>query len=126
MSGVPRDRVNRSGVRALLAAAVLLAAVAGAPAQVPPEQAAQALLTGARQAYHAKNYPFAAARFREFLGRFGQHKDAPHARYGLALALLESPDKDYAAAAGELQQLAGIKDFAERPSVLYYLGLSSR
>ena len=97
-------------------AAVLLGAAVGAAQQVTPDQAADMLLTSARTAYNDKNFAFAAARFREFLAKFGDHKDAPSARYGLALALLDGPDKDYNAAVDQLQPLAGAKD-APRLSV---------
>jgi TolA-binding protein len=110
-------------------AAVLLAALAtAAPAlpQAPQDQAARLLLDGARRAYNEKNYPFAAGRFREFLAKYGGHKEAPAARYGLALCLLEGPQRDYNAAADNLQPLAGNKNLPERPFVLYYLGLARR
>ena len=60
------------------------------------------LLTSAKTAYNEKNYPFAAGRFREYLGKFASNKDAPVARYGLALALIDGPDKDYNAAIEQL------------------------
>src|SRR5215469_16876454 len=81
------------------------------PAQVPQDQAARLVLDGARRAYNEKNYPFAADRFREFLAKHGGHKDAPSARYGLALCLLEGPRRDYNAAADNLQPLAGNRNF---------------
>src|SRR5438105_3432827 len=96
-----------------------------APAQVTPEQAADMLLASARRAYNEKNYPFAADRFREFLAKYGNHKDVNAARYGLALALLDGP-KDYNGAVEQLQPLAGVKDFAEHALVLYHLGLAKR
>jgi TolA-binding protein len=91
-----------------------------------PDQAAGLLLNSARKAYNEKNFPFAASRFREFLQKYGGHKDAPAARYGLALSLLDGPERDYPAAAGELNQLAGNKALPEWPSVLYHLGLAHR
>ncbi len=110
----------------LLALAGLLAAAAPAPAQVSAEQAAQMLLNSARKAYNEKNHAFAADRFREFLAKFGGHKEANAARYGLALALLEAPQKNYAGAVEQLQQLAGKADFPDHPFVLYYQGLAKR
>jgi TolA-binding protein len=94
-------------------------------AQAAPDQAAMLLAAGKR-AYNEKNYPFAADRFREFINRFGGHKDLPSARYGLALCLLEGNQRDPEKAAEQLQQLAGNKSFAEYPFVLYYLGLARR
>jgi TolA-binding protein len=84
------------------------------------------LLASARRAYNEKNYPFAAQRFKEFLDKFGNHKDAPSARYGLALALLDGPERDYQRALDALQPLAGAKDFPDHPFVLYYLGVAQR
>ncbi len=95
-------------------------------AQVPADQAADMLLTSARKAYNEKNYPFASARFREFLQKYGNHPEANAARYGLALSLLDAPDKDYAAAINELNPLAGNAAFPEHPFVLYHLGLANR
>jgi tetratricopeptide (TPR) repeat protein len=112
----------------LLLAAFLLAPAVTPPAraQMTPDQQADLLLNSARKAYNEKNYPFAAERFREFLQKFGGHKSAPSARYGLALALIEGPAKDYPAAVNELNQLAGNKALPEYPFVLYYLGLAQR
>jgi TolA-binding protein len=95
-------------------------------AQVSPDQAAAQVLNSARKAYNEHNYPFAGARFREFLQRFGGHKDAPSARYGLALTLIEGPQKNYAEARDLLQGLAGNKGLPEHPSILYHLGLAVR
>src|SRR5260370_24842864 len=75
--------------RLLVLASLLLIAAWPARAQVTPEQQAAMLLTSARRAYNDKNYPFAAARFREFLQRFAAHREANAARYGLALCLVE-------------------------------------
>src|SRR5262249_27764045 len=74
------------------------------------DQQADMLLQSARKAYGEKNYAFAATRFREFLGKFGGHKDAPAARYGLALALLENHPKKYNEIREVLGSLAGNKN----------------
>jgi len=95
-------------------------------AQVAADQAADMLLSSARRAYNEKNFPFAAQRFKEFLDKFGNHKEAPSARYGLALALLDGPERDYQRALEALQPLAGMKEFPEHPFVLYYLGMAQR
>src|SRR5258708_24990618 len=60
------------------------------------------------------------------MAKYGGHKDLPAARYGLALSLLDGPDKDYNAAVEQLQQLAGAKDSPDYPFYLYYLGLAQR
>jgi hypothetical protein len=113
---------RRVGVLALL---TLLLLAASAPAQVQPDQAATMLLDSGRRAYNEKNYPFAAARFQEFITKFAGHRELPAARYGLALALIDGPTKDYASALAQLQPLAG-QQMPERPHVLYYTGLARR
>src|SRR5260370_1093509 len=105
---------------------IVLAQAPAALAQVPPDQQAEMILASARKAYTERNYPFAADRFREFLQKFGGHAKAADARYGLALVLLEQPERNYALAAEQLQPLAGNKAMPEYPFVLYYLGLSKR
>lgn len=94
--------------------------------QATPDQQAAMLLNSARKGYNEKNYPFAVARFREFLQKYGNHKDAPSARYGLGLAILESPERDYQAAFNELAPIAGNKAMPEHAYVLYYQGYCQR
>jgi TolA-binding protein len=111
----------------------LLAVVFGLASGLPafaqnPDAAAEMMLTSARKAFNDKNLPFAATRFREFLQKYGGHKEATSARYGLALALLDGPEKDRNQT--EIQQLLtnviGDKNFADRPYATYYLGHSYR
>jgi tetratricopeptide (TPR) repeat protein len=110
----------------LVAVLLLISFGVSLQAQMPQEQAAQTLLTSARRAYGEKNYAFSRDRFREFLQKYGGHKEAPAARYGLALCLLDGPEKDCQAAVNELQAIAGAKEMPEHPFVLYYLGLARR
>src|SRR6516225_2816029 len=86
-----------------LVLATILTWVSALPAQLKPEQAADMLLGSARRAYNEKNYGFATTHFKEFLARYGSHKEAASARFGLALALLESQERDYGGAAEQLQ-----------------------
>ena len=60
-----------------LAAALFLWTSAASAQTLPPDQAADMLLTSAKTAYNAKDFVFAAGRFREFLAKFGGHKNAP-------------------------------------------------
>src|SRR5438105_12424677 len=102
--------VSQPFARRIAAVAALLLLAPALPAQtVPPDQAADMLLTSAKNAYNAKDFAFATGRFREFLQKFPNHKDAASAHYGLALSLIDGPDKDYNAAVAELQPLAGAK-----------------
>src|SRR5262245_42522449 len=116
-----RPTAMRSLLHPLLFA-LLLCSPSTALAQADQDQAATLLLDGARRAYNEKNLPVAAARFREFLTKYGNHKDAPAARYGLALCLIEGPERKYDEALQNLQPLAGSKDFLDYPNVLYYIG----
>ena len=117
-------------VRALIVALALpLLALAGlsvSAQNVTPDQQAQMILDSARKAYNEKAYPVAVQRFKEFLGKFGGHKDALVARYGLALSLLEGPDKDFNGALEQLGPLSQPKDFPDRPYVLYWTGVAHR
>jgi len=89
------------------------------------DKAAMILAAGQR-AYEEKNFPLAIDRFKEFLKTYGGHKDAVLARYGLGVALVDGPQKDYAAAVEALQSPVGKQDFPERAFALYYLGLAHR
>lgn len=90
-----------------------------------PDQAAM-MLNSARKAFNEKSYPFAVTRYKEFLAKFGGHKEAPNARYGLALALLANPPVNYQEARDLLQGLAGQKNLPEFPQIAYHLGLAQR
>jgi TolA-binding protein len=116
--------MSRTVITLALAAAFLSAS--NVSAQVTPEQAANMLLTSARKAYNEKNYTFGRDRFREFIQKYNNHKEAPSAHYGLALCLLDGPERDYNAAALELQPLTNAKQMPEHAFVLYYLGLAKR
>src|SRR4051812_12771340 len=95
---------------ALLTVAIVLLWVSAGFAQKPEDKEAERQLTSARQAFTEKNYPVAAARFRDFVARFGTHKEAPVARYHLAFCLLHSPEKDYGVALDLLQKLTLLRD----------------
>src|ERR1700759_1782160 len=80
----------------------------------PPKQAEMRLPAG-RKASNGANPAFAADRFREFLTKFGGHKDAHAARYGLGLALLEMPNPDLPKAVEALAPPANEVNFPDRP-----------
>ncbi len=110
-------------VVAFLAAALAVPAAAQPP--TPDQQAAQLLVAG-QKAFNDANPAFAADRFREFLTKFGGHKDAHAARYGLGLALLEIQPPDHAKAAEALAPPANEKAFPDQPLALYYLAAAQR
>ncbi|MBE3070317.1 MAG: outer membrane protein assembly factor BamD, partial [Planctomycetes bacterium] len=117
--------------RAVALLAIALAVFGGLTAaargeQLTPDQAAAMMLDSARRAYNEQKCDFAAERFREFLKTYGGHKDAAWAQFGLGLALLELPQKDYRAAAEALRPAAGRGDFPERALALYHLGAALR
>lgn len=119
---------TRGGLKKWLCWGVLFALLAPwtAAAQVTPDQQADMLLQSARRAFNEKNHAFAVQKYREFLQKFGGHRDASAARYGLALALLDSVPKDYAGANEQLQPLAGNKDLSDYPYIVYHLGFAQR
>lgn len=115
------------GGRFVLGAALVWGTFFGtARGQPTSDQMADQILTSARRAYNERNYPVAAERFREFLKSHAGHKDAPHARYGLGLVLMESPQRDFTAAIEALRPVTEIQDYADRPVAQYYLGAAQR
>jgi len=94
--------------------------------ELTADEAARMMLNSARRAYNEQKYRFAADRFREFLKRYGGHREAPAAHYGLALALLEGPTKDYQGAIDALRQVVGRQDSPDRPFALFYTGFAQR
>lgn len=123
MNFVPRG--SRTLWIAPLAAGLMLAPLAGnIHAQaLSPDDAAALVLNAGRRAFNEKQFPVAAERFREFLKVAPNHKDAPTARYGLGLALLEAGDLK--GAVESFTQAAGA-EFPERPLAQYHLGTAQR
>lgn len=112
---------------ALAACVALTLNADAARAQPPtPDQQAAVILAAGQKAYNDANAPFAAERFREFLQKFGGHKDGNAARYGLGLALLELQPPDYAKAVEALGPPADEAKFVDRPLALYYLAAAQR
>ena len=97
-----------------------------ARSQVPPDQQADMLLTSARKAHNEQNYAFAIQRYAEFLQKFGGHAQANAARYQLALAYLDSPERNYDKALESLGPLLGNAALPEHPLALYHAGLCLR
>ncbi len=95
-------------------------------AQVPADQQADMILTSARKAANEGNHPFAVQRFTEFLQKFGGHPQANAARYQLALAYIDSPDRNFDKAIEQLNPLVGNAGLPEHPLALYHAGLSLR
>src|SRR5262245_8247446 len=95
-------------------------------AQPTADQHAEMLLNVGRKAYAEANPQFAAEKFREFLTKFGAHKDAHSARLGLAIALLDLPDRNYQAALDAVLPAANDAKFPEQALALYYAGVSRR
>ena len=90
---------------------------------MPADQAAEMLLTAARKAYNEQNYPFAAAKFTEFVQKFGGHPQANAARYGLALCQIDGPEHNFEKAIESLNPLAGNAALPEHPYAVH-LGLA--
>ncbi len=117
------------GRQSALVVGVALLGVAWAAAAVEtlsPEEAGALLLDSANRAYNEQKFDFAIERYREFIKLYGAQREVARAEYGLGLALLDGPRKDHEAAVPVLQSAAARGDFADRPYVLYYLGLARR
>ncbi len=94
--------------------------------QMTPDQRAATMLNAGRAAYNDRNYDVAAERFRAILKEFGGRREGAQARYGLALVLLEGPNKDYNGAVEMLQPVVSTLETADRPYGHYYFGLALR
>ncbi len=111
------------GCAALVLFTLALGTVA---AQPTADQQAEAILNAGRKAYADANPKFAAEKFREFLDKYGAQADASAARYGLGLALLDLPDRDYQKALDAFTPAANDSKFPDRALALYYAGVSRR
>src|SRR5262245_64024551 len=111
------------GFTAFLLVAISLSIVRAQP--TPDEQAA-ALLNAGRKAYNEGNPQFAAEKFTELLTKFGGYKDANAARYGLGLALLDLPDRNYQKALEAFAPPASDAKFPEQALALYHAGVCQR
>ena len=120
-------------VVALLSLTALLGVLppASGPAlaqEVSKEQAAAMMLDGARRAYNEGKYDFAAQRFGEYIKTYGG-SGSPNVRsaeYGLALCLLEAPQRDYKAISDLLRRSMDHVGSSERPFAAYHLGVCLR
>jgi tetratricopeptide (TPR) repeat protein len=110
----------------ILSALILSLSVGTVRSQVPQDQAAAMLLNSARKAYNEQNYPFAAKQFLEFTQKFGGHPDINAARYGLALSLLDGPERNFEKAAEALGPMVGNTAIPEYPLAVYFMGQSQR
>lgn len=97
-----------------------------AQAPLKPEEQAALVINAGNKAFNEKQYNVAADRFREYIQKFGNQKDATAARYGLGLTLLETNPRDYKSAIEALTQAAGVNEFVDRPQVLYQLAVAHR
>ena len=113
-------------LRAVAALNLFILSLGIALGQQATDPQAEVVLNTARKAYADSNYTFAAEKFREFLTKFGAHKDVNAARYGLGLALLDLPDRDYQKALEAFTPAANDAKFADRSLALYYAGVSRR
>ncbi len=115
----------RSAAIGLLAAIGLIGLPCANAQQLSPEDKAAALLNAARTAQNERNYPVAAEKYRAFLKEFAGTPRTNSARYGLAVILMEAPEKDYKQAVELLSQVAGA-EMPEKAFAAYYLGVGLR
>ncbi len=116
-------RTRARGPAALLLVALTFGTMR---AQPTPDQQAESLLNAGRKAYNEANPQFASERFAELLSKFGGSKYAQDARYGLGLALLDLPARDYQKALDAFLPPAGDGKFPEQGVALYHAGVCQR
>src|SRR5262249_33563558 len=92
------------------------------PAHPAGPAEADRLLKNAEQAYGQKNFPQAVAGFREVIAKYGKTPSGPAARFGLAVCLIEGPDRNPAEALKLLEGLEG----PDAVQVLYQRGAALR
>jgi TolA-binding protein len=112
--------------RGVTALTVFVISLSAATAQPTADQQADMLLNTARKAYTDANPQFAADRFREFLNKYGGNKNANAARYGLGLALLDLPDRNFQQALDLFWEATKDSAFPDRALALYYAGVCRR
>jgi tetratricopeptide (TPR) repeat protein len=103
-----------------------------APEQVQPtpeqikqqeqDKRAAAILNDAKQAYEQKNYPQSLNKYREFISQFPKRPEVAAAHYGLAMALAETPDKDWNALLVACQAVIASPDVPDKGRAHYWLG----
>ncbi|MGA2501450.1 MAG: tetratricopeptide repeat protein, partial [Tepidisphaeraceae bacterium] len=96
------------------------------PSPSPEDLKAAALLKTAGEALNQKNPAAAAERFRQFVREFPRRKQLNSARYSLAVALLELPNRDFGPIMEALTPAAADATLIERPAALYLLALSQK
>ncbi|MFM8271961.1 MAG: tetratricopeptide repeat protein [Gemmata sp.] len=118
--------MHRTCARGFAAFLLVSLSCAVGDAQPTPDQQAEALLNAGRKAYNEGNAQFAAERFTELLTKFGGSKDASAARYGLGLALLDLPDRNYQKALDAFLPPAADAKLPEQGVALYHAGVCQR
>src|SRR3954452_22503660 len=115
-----------TGRRALVGLFALTLFAPSINAQVPPDQQADMILTSAKKAQADGNFPFAIQRYGEFLQKFGNHPQANQARYQLAVAYLDAPERNFDKALEAIGPILSHAGLPGQPYALYYAGLCSR
>jgi hypothetical protein len=135
------SRTSHAGLKALAVAAALAAGPMLAPTSTPvraaeptPQQKQQieqdkraaTLLNDAKQAYEQKNFPVSVQKYREFVGAFPKRPEVSAAKYGMAMAMAELPDKDWNALATELGPVIASPELKDKGRAQYWLGVALR
>lgn len=108
------------------AAAEKAKAAAELAKQQAEDKRAASILNEAKQAYEQKNFPQSINKYREFISQFPKRNEVTAAHYGLAIAMAESPDKDWNALIKELEPLVALPDLPDKGRAQYWLGAALR
>ena len=94
--------------------------------QLEQDRKAVETLNQAKQAYEQKNFGVSVAKYREFLAQFPKRAEVMAARYGLAMALAEMPDRDWNALVAELQPVVASDQVPDKGRAHYWLAVGLR
>jgi len=111
--------------RGILTCLGLLLAIGGAAAAQGADPA-QELLTQAQQSSAKGDFKSAVQQYQDFLQKFANHAQTTQVKYGLGLALLQAPARDYSKISPLLDAAADDAKFADRAGALYWSGVVAR
>ena len=83
---------------------------------------AAAVLDEAKHAYEQKNLAGAVAKYRQFLQQFPKRPEVMAARYGLGVALAETPDRDWNAVIEALSPVVTAEGVGDKGRAYFWLG----
>jgi TolA-binding protein len=113
--------------RGILTCLGLLVAIGGGAASAAQgADPARELLTLAQQSSAKGDFKSAVQQYEDFLQKFANHSQTLLVKYGLSLALLQAPARDFSKISPLLDAAADDPKFADRAGALYWSGVVAR